>query len=124
MKTAKRDKAAAGQAEDESPIPLSGFGEDSFHLQKNLRNLIQTLIADPNADVADKIEEAVDIDFPLVHYFPTSENVDDAVLNEPPDSRLKFEQGQWCEYHGLDMQWHLTQIKRVVKVAPDRKSVV
>jgi hypothetical protein len=35
------------------------------------------------------------------------------------DKGLKFEQGQYVEFLGNDMQWHLAPVRRVVKLAPD-----
>jgi len=35
------------------------------------------------------------------------------------DKGLSFDLGQWCEYLGTDMRWHLAPVRRVVKMAPE-----
>ena len=46
------------------------------------------------------------------HYW----TIDPATGKSYSDKGLKFSQGQWVEYMGNDMCWHLAPIRRVVKV--------
>ena len=35
------------------------------------------------------------------------------------DKGLDFDVGQWCEFLGNDMQWHLAPVRRILKLAPE-----
>jgi hypothetical protein len=49
---------------------------------------------------------------------PTPETLDESLRNTPSNPELWFGAGQWAEYYGLDQQWHLALIRRVVARAP------
>jgi hypothetical protein len=93
--------------------------DPSFHFQKHVQQLVDELRANPQLDIEERIAAAVDADFPPVINHPTPEDMDAAVSMPSSDPDVKFEKGQWCEYLGDDMEWHLAQVRRVVRVAPE-----
>ncbi|KAH9255263.1 hypothetical protein BASA81_006703 [Batrachochytrium salamandrivorans] len=96
-----------------------GGRNDSLRLHASVDEVIAELELNPSMPgLREKIQLAVLKDFPQVLASPTEENMEDSVGRELSSTKLKFEPGQWCEYLGLDMKWHLAQVKQVVKVAP------
>ena len=65
-----------------------------------------------------ELSALVDDEFPSFDP-PTAEDVEQAVLEDPGIEDLEYEAGQWVEFSGLDMKWHLAMVKRVIKQAPD-----
>lgn len=97
-----------------------GEAQGDFRVQHNLEDLIQQV---ENAEIDEeelnnRIKAAVDQDFPHERKFPTSKEMDLAVSKVPPHG-FRFSQGDWCEYFGQDMLWHLSQIKRVIRAPPE-----
>ena len=92
--------------------------DPSFHFQKHIKEVVDAYKADPTIDLEPRVAEAVESDFPDAYSDPTPADMD-AALNEPTNKKIKFEKGQWCEYLGGDMKWHLAQVRRVVRIAPE-----
>lgn len=111
----RSDKALAV----EPSFNQSGPRNNSFQLHASMYQVIEALEQNPDLpDLDQRVEDAVNKDFPTSRRFPTAQDMEDAIYRHPTNPKLKFEQGQWCEYLGMDMKWHLGQVKRVVKVAP------
>lgn len=94
----------------------------SFHVNQTLYQLVEELKRGDNAmddrTLKSRVEYAVRKDFPLRHEFPTARDMDDSVARCPhPTDRVRFLQGQWAEYLGNDMRYHLAQVRRSVKLA-------
>jgi hypothetical protein len=74
----------------------------SFHVNRNVFNLIEELTKDPDVDISSRIADAVDADFPTEYFLPSPMAMDDSVARVSDNKEIKFEQGQWCEYLGKD----------------------
>ena len=119
----KAQVLAAGMGSSSFSFRTSGKRierQGSFYQQRHVQELIDDYKKDPTIDLDDRIPSAVDGDFPPLHHFPTPDEMDESVTMQPKDKRVKFEKGQWCEYLGRDMKWHLAQVRRVVRVAPEQ----
>jgi len=120
--TAKRPGLERGTSfVNESEVP---WGNDRIDKGEMADSIVQRLLGmgvNPTATHIDrhKIDAIVLEDYPGVNVRPTPAAMDDAVLRTPDNGTgLLFATGQWLEYQGLDQQWHLGLVRRVVASAP------
>jgi len=92
--------------------------QGSFHLQRNIHQLVQEYEKEGNAlgGIEDRVAKAVDADFPLARPRPLPEDMDNSVMHHPSNPKIKFDKGQYCEFMGRDMKWHLARVQRVARV--------
>jgi len=103
---------------------LTPWGNDRIDRGEHSDAMVNRLLAmgiNPDATHIDrhKIEQVLLEDYPGVYVRPTPSAMDDSVLRTPDNGTgLLFATGQWLEYQGLDQQWHLGLVRRVMATAP------